>query len=262
MVKISEHELPNGTKLAILITDVDTQTRKTMDNAVLQYVGDSEYNVVGVGTFIGEMKPPAELMKTLQDRKLAEEGAITVTEQMKLEEKRQEKERQTALADSQRAVVQSEQEVKIATRKAEAAVAEAEGNKKVSIARAEAEAETRKISADAEGQALKLRSTNEADSIKLIAEANAEKITLEGEAQAEVTRKQTDAMGQGNYAAIQVAEKLAKGNLKLVPDIVLGGSGNSSAADSLMALLAVQQATGKPVSEVLKPEATKASKSA
>ncbi len=248
-------------------------SRKERQQAAQEYISKelAKYNVVGVGTFIGEMKPPAELMKTLQDRKLAEEGAVTVEQQMKLEEKRQEKERQTALADSQRAVVQSEQEVKIATRKAEAAVAEAEGNKKVSVARAEAETETRKISADSEGQALKLRSTNEADSIKLIAEANAAKITLEGEAQAEVTRKQTDAMGQANYAAIQVAEKLSKGNLKLVPDIVLGGgSGSSSAAESLLGLLAVQQATGKPVSEVVKaaeeakndPKAGKAGKSA
>jgi hypothetical protein len=76
----------------------------------------------------------------------------------------------------------------------------------------------------------------------------------EGEAQAEVTRKQTDAMGQGNYAAIQVADKLAKGNLKLVPDIMLGGgAGGTSAAESLIALLAVQQATGKSITEAVKP---------
>jgi uncharacterized membrane protein YqiK len=233
-------------------------SRKERQQAAQEYISKAlaEYNVVGVGTFIGEMKPPAELMKTLQDRKLAEEGAITVEQQMKLEEKRQEKERQTALADSQREVVQSEQAVKIAGQRAAASIAEAEGNKKVSIARAEAEAETRKIAADSEGQALKLRSTNEADSIKLIAEANAAKITLEGEAQAEVTRKQTDAMGQSNYAAIQVAEKLSKGNLKLVPDIVMGGgNGSTSVAESFLGLLASQQATGKTVPEILEDSA-------
>ncbi|MFA5404551.1 MAG: SPFH domain-containing protein [Ignavibacteria bacterium] len=231
-------------------------SRKERQQAAQEYISKelSKYNVVGVGTFIGEMKPPAELMKTLQDRKMAEEGAITVEQQMKMEEKRQAKERQTALADSQREVVQSEQAVKIASQRASASIAEAEGNKKVVTLRAEADAETRKITADAEGQALKLRSTNEADSIRLIAEANAAKITLEGEAQAEVTRKQTDAMGQGNYAAIQVADKLAKGNLKLVPDIMLGGgAGGTSAAESLIALLAVQQATGKSITEVVKP---------
>lgn len=231
-------------------------SRKERQQAAQEYISKelSKYNVVGVGTFIGEMKPPAELMKTLQDRKMAEEGAITVEQQMKMEEKRQAKERQTALADSQREVVQSEQAVKIASQRASASIAEAEGNKKVVTLRAEADAETRKITADAEGQALKLRSTNEADSIRLIAEANAAKITLEGEAQAEVTRKQTDAMGQGNYAAIQVADKLAKGNLKLVPDIMLGGgAGGTSAAESLIALLAVQQATGKSITEAVKP---------
>lgn len=236
-------------------------SRKERQQAAQEYIALAlkEYNVIGVGTFIGEMSPPAALMQTLQDRKLAEEGAITVTMQMELETKRQEKERQTALADSQRAVVQSEQEVKIATQRAEASAAEANGKKRVTIANAEAAAESRKISAQAEGEGLRLQSTNEADSIRLLADANAARITAEGAAEAEVTRLRIESIGQSQYAAIEVSKNLASGNLKLVPDIMLGGSGNSSAADSLLGLLAVQQATGKTVAEIVKKDPPSAS---
>lgn len=230
-------------------------SRKERQQSAQEYIAAAlkEYNVIGVGTYIGEMRPPEELMRTLKDRKLAEENSKTVEEQMKLETKRQDKERQTALADSQREVVASEQQVIIARKRADADIATAEGNKRIAIAKAEADAESRKIAANAEGEALKLRSTNEADSIKLIAEANATKIKVEGEAQAEVTRKQTDAIGRGNYAAIEVAKSLSTGKLKLVPDIMLGGGqGGSSAAEALMGLLAVEKATGTPVAEIAK----------
>lgn len=237
-------------------------SRKEHQQAAQAYISSelAKYNVIGVGTFIGEMKPPEALMKTLQDRKLAEEGAITLGEQMKQETKRQDKERQTALADSQREVVQSEQAVKIATQRADASAAEAEGAKRVSIANAQANAETKTISAAAEGEALQLKSTKEADSIRLLAGANAARITAEGEAEAAVIKLRTEAVGQGNYAAIEVSKNLASGKLKLVPDIMLGGNGGggSSTADALLGLLSTQMATGKSIPELTHPDTPKA----
>ena len=248
------------------VQDIDAKdffnSRKERQQAAQEYISNelSKYNVVGVGTFIGEMVPPEQLMRTLQERKLAEEGAITVEEQMKLETKRQEKERQTALADSQREVVHSEQAVKIATQTAEAAAVKAEGDKRVSIANAEASAETRKITALGEGEALKLQSTNQADSIRLLADANAARITVEGQAEADVTRLRINSIGQAQYAAIEVAKSLSSGKLKLVPDIMLGGgsNGSTSTADSFLALLTARLASGDTLAPQVAPSVKEA----
>lgn len=239
-------------------------SRKERQEVARSYVSDQlrTFNVEGVDTLIGDIQPPAELMKTLQDRKLAEEGSATITMQMELEKKRQEKERQTALADSQRELVHSEQAVKISAQNAEAAKAKAAGEASVKITQANADAETRKITADAEGQALKLRSTNEADSIKLLASANAEQIKLTGQAEAEVIQLKTDAIGKSSYAAIEVARCLANSSIKLVPEIMLGGGGNAGPADALLGLLAVsaardvqKQGKGKECAPEILPEA-------
>lgn len=239
-------------------------SRKERQSEAAQYITAKlhEYNVVGVDTFIGAVTPPKDLMKTLQDRKIAEESSVTISMQMELEKKRQEKERQTALADSQREVVASEQAVIIATRNAEAAAAQAAGQKNVLITQSEAKASQNKIVAESEGEALKLKSTNEADSIRMLADATAARIKAEGAAEASVIRQKTEAIGQGNYAAIEVARSLASGNLQLVPQFQMGGSGNSGPADAILSLLALSTATGKTIPELTEKPNANADKAA
>jgi uncharacterized membrane protein YqiK len=48
-----------------------------------------QYNVYGVDTLIGDIVPPESLMKTLTDRKLAEEQKITYETEKKAQETRQ-----------------------------------------------------------------------------------------------------------------------------------------------------------------------------
>jgi len=45
-----------------------------------------------------------------------------------------------------------------------------------------------------------------------------------GGAEAKVIEQKVHSMEAGNYAVVQVAEALAKGGIKIVPDIVAGGS--------------------------------------
>lgn len=222
-------------------------TRKERQTVAKAYVTDQlrEYNVEGVDTLIGSLTPPVELMKTLQDRKIAEENSATITMQMGMEKKRQEKERETALADSQRELVGSEQAVRIARQHADAAREKATGEAAVRVTEANAVAESAKITAQAEGEAMRLKSTNEADSIKLIADANASKITLEGEAEAKVIQQKTTAIGQQQYAQIEVARFLSTSNLKLVPNISFGGA-SSGVADSLMGMLTLKTVVDSP----------------
>ncbi|MFB2839505.1 SPFH domain-containing protein [Floridanema evergladense] len=85
------------------------------------------YDVQAVDSLIGLISPPAELMQTLTDRKIAEEQQKTYEVQRTAQSQRQELVRETALADIQKEVVTAEQGVKIAELHATAKINEAHG---------------------------------------------------------------------------------------------------------------------------------------
>jgi len=74
----------------------------------------------GVDTLIGDIIPPETLMKTLTDRKLAEEQKVTYDTQMKAQETRRTLEKETAVADMQNELVKADQGVVIAEKNADA----------------------------------------------------------------------------------------------------------------------------------------------
>jgi len=163
-----------------------------------------EYNVGAVDTLIGDIVPPDELMRTLTDRKIAEQERVTYETQRQAQSVRQELQQATALADTQARVVDAERKVTIAQFEASAAVKFAEGNAKSKTINAEADATV-------------LRTVGEAEGAKILAV---------GSAEAKVIEQKVSSMEAGNYAVVQVAEALAKGNIKIVPDIVAGGGGD------------------------------------
>jgi uncharacterized membrane protein YqiK len=85
------------------------------------------YDVQAIDTLIGDILPPATLMQTQTDRKIAEEQRKTYEVQQMAQTQRQQLVRETALADIQQDLVKSEQGVKIAELKANARVKEAAG---------------------------------------------------------------------------------------------------------------------------------------
>jgi regulator of protease activity HflC (stomatin/prohibitin superfamily) len=87
-----------------------------------------QYNVFGVDTLIGDIVPPESLMKTLTDRKPAEEQKVTYETQMKAQETRQALEKETAIAEMQAEIVKADQGVLIAERIADASVKKATGD--------------------------------------------------------------------------------------------------------------------------------------
>jgi uncharacterized membrane protein YqiK len=161
----------------------------------------TEYNVGAVDTLIGDIVPPDELMRTLTDRKIAEQERVTYETQRQAQAVRQELQQATALADTQARVVDAERKVQIAGFEANASVKFAEGSAKSKTIQAEADAAVLRMVGDAEGT----------------------KIKAVGGAEAEVIRLKVASMEAGNFAVVQVAEALAKGNVKIVPDIVAGG---------------------------------------
>jgi uncharacterized membrane protein YqiK len=184
-----------------------------------------EYNVGAVDTLIGDIVPPEELMKTLTDRKIAEQERVTYETQRQAQEVKQQLEQATALAATQAKVVDAERQVAIAQFNAEAGVKSAEGSARTKTINAEADARAKRINADADAMVL-----------RAVGEAEAAKTHAVGGAEAEVIKLKISSMESSNYAMVQVAEALAKSGVKLVPDIVAGGAnGGGTLVDVLLA---------------------------
>jgi len=183
----------------------------------------SDYNVVGVDTLIGDIVPPEALMKTLTDRKLAEQERITYEIQRNAQVERKEFESAKAGADMQPEVVKSTRQVEINTQLASSKVAIAKGEAESKTINAEADAKVKTINAKADAEVKTVNATADANATSVNGTAEAAKIKAIGLAEAEVTKQKTQAMGSEQYAIVRVAETLASNHIKLVPDILVSG---------------------------------------
>ena len=195
------------------------KTRKERQDAAKARIAEvlSEYNVHAVDTLIGDITPPESLMKTLTDRKIAEEQQVTYDTQRMAQGKRQEYEKANAIADMQKDVVRSEQSVNIAQKDAEAAVKAAEGK-----------ATALKLNAQAEAESTKMKATAEAERITVTGKAEASKIEAIGKSTAESYKLQVEAMGEDNFAKLKVTESIGINKIKVIPDVLIGGGANGS----------------------------------
>jgi uncharacterized membrane protein YqiK len=180
-------------------------------------IGDAlkEYNVVAVDTLIGDIVPPESLMKTLTDRKIAEQEQVTFKTQQLAQVARKEYEQAQAIADSQSRVVAAEREVEISQFNASSMVKKAEGDKNAKVLNAEGDARSKVVNAEADANVL-----------SVVGKAKAENTLAVGTAEAEVIQKKTDAVGQSNYALIEVGRALAEAKIPLVPQIMVAGGGS------------------------------------
>ncbi|MHC5596232.1 MAG: SPFH domain-containing protein [Nostoc sp.] len=168
------------------------------------------YDVQAVDSLIGLITPPDELMHTLTDRKIAEEKRKTYEVQQMAQTQRQQLVRETALADIQEEMVQSEQSVQIADLKAQAQIKQANG---------------------------------EAEGTKLRAMAEAEGIRATGNAKAETYQAGVEALGSHGYTAMQLMQIIGDRNVRLIPDVLVSGNGsNNGLVDGLLSLILWNQA--------------------
>ena len=213
-------------------------TRKERQASAREHINTvlDQYNVNGVDTLIGDIVPPESLMKTLTDRKIAEEQKVTYDTQRMAQETRQNLEKQTAIADIQKQIVQADQGVQIAERVADAAVKKAGGDAASVRLNASAEAERTKVLAAAEAQRIALTGNAEAEKILAIGKANAESYQL-----------QVNAMGGDNFTRTKIAEIIGKDKVKVMPDILItGGEGGSNGALSgLLGMKLMEELGGK-----------------
>jgi len=179
-----------------------------------------EYDVGAVETLIGDISPPADLMKTLTDRKIAEQEKVTFNTQMEAQGVKQKLEQATALARTQAQVVDAERKVAMAEFNAQAAVKTADGA-----------AQAKKINANADAEVTRVNG-----------QAEAGRTLAVGQAEAAVIKQKIDSMESGNYAVVQVAQALSTAGVRLVPEVLVnggaqgaGGGGGGTLVDVLLA---------------------------
>jgi uncharacterized membrane protein YqiK len=173
------------------------------------------YDIECIDTLIGDIVPPAELMKTQTDRKIAAELERTYDAQREAQIKRQALERETAVANLQGDVVRSEQMVKVAQQNALSVAESAKGEANATRARAEGQAAATRMAGDGEASAIR----------------------AVGAAKADAYRQGIEAVGAPGYTAMQMASILGENKVKLVPDIAVGGDGAGALATAMVARL-------------------------
>ena len=170
------------------------------------------YDVQAIDTLIGDINPPAQLMQTQTDRKIAEEQRKTYEVQEAAQKQRQQLVRQTSLADIQHQVVGAEQGVSIAELQANAHIKQATG--------------------DAEG--VRLRAIGESEAIRAT-----------GQAKAEAYRAGVDSLGAQGYTVMQLMQIVGERNVRIVPDVAVSGASSSPGiVDGLLGLMLRNQTNG------------------
>lgn len=173
----------------------------------------SAYDVQAIDTLLGDITPPAELMLTQTNRKIAEEERKTYEIQRLAQDQRQELVRATSLANIQQEMVKAEQGVNIADLQAKANIKQAEG----------------------EAQAIRLRALGEAEAIRNT-----------GRAKAEAYRDGMTALGTQGYVALQMMQVVGERNVRVVPDVAVNGQsgGGTGLIDGLLGLM-LREKTGQ-----------------
>lgn len=228
-------------------------SRKERQESAKSHIGNvlEQYNVFGVDTLIGDIVPPESLMKTLTDRKLAEEQKITYETQRMAQETRQALEKETAIAEIQAEIVKADQGVVIAERIADAQVKKSTGEADSLRLQSTAEADRLKMIAAAESEKIKMLADAESEKVKLLADAEAEKISKTGDAEAqkilaigkssaESYKLAVSAMGGNNFTQLKITEAIGKDRIKVIPDVLITGNGGDGSNGPISGLLGLK----------------------
>jgi uncharacterized membrane protein YqiK len=170
------------------------------------------YDVQAIDTLIGDINPPAQLMQTQTDRKIAEEQRKTYEVQEAAQKQRQQLVRETSIADIQQQVVGAEQGVNISELQANAQIKQA---------------------------------TGEAEAVRLRAHGEAEAIRATGQAKAEAYRAGVESLGSQGYTMMQLMQIVGDRHVRIVPDVAVSGAGGGTGiVDGLLGLMLRQQSNG------------------
>jgi len=206
---------------------------------------------------IADVVLPAELTRTVTDRQIAEQERITFATQKQAQEERKLLENAKAQANMQPKVVESERGVEISKNLANAEIEKSTGEARAIEIRADGSAKATKVTASASAEATRLNASADAEAIEKKGLAQARVILEQGKSNAEAYKLQVSAMGQEVFGQIQVVDKISASNLKLIPDVYVGGGsggGPGGEQSGLMSLALLQYLTGRPMVRSPLPE--------
>ncbi len=173
------------------------QNRAEEQSAADQAVRDDlkKYRVEVVSVMITNIHLPAELMKTTQQKNLAEQEQSMFDAKKKAEERRIEFERTKSQADQQSLLMKAQVGIEIADH------------------------EAKQVQKRAEGEAARIRTTAtaEAERIQRLGDAEAGVIGTKGEAQATAYRNQVAALTAQGVTTVEVMKAITAAGLKITP---------------------------------------------
>jgi uncharacterized membrane protein YqiK len=176
----------------------------------------SGYKVEVVSVMITNIHLPEALMKTTQEKNLAEQRKSMFDAQEQAEKRRIEFQKTKAQADQQDSLIRAEVGIQIARHEASQAEERARGT----------------------AAQIRIQAEAEASRDKQIGDAEAAVIQAKGEAQAEAYRRQVEALTAHGVTMVEVTKSIAGAGLKITPDVVVGGGAGDSNGGLVQLLLA------------------------
>ncbi len=175
-----------------------------------------KYRVEVVSVMITNIHLPEQLMKTTQQKNLAEQEKSMFDAKKDAEQRRIEFEKTKTEADSQVAIITAEAGIKVAQH------------------------EARQTEERARGEAARVRMIAEADAKRTqqIGDAEAGVIRSKGEAQAKAYQDQVNALTAQGVASVEIVKAIAGAGLKITPEIHVTGNAGSDGGGLVQALLA------------------------
>ncbi|MBN2683864.1 MAG: SPFH domain-containing protein [Pontiellaceae bacterium] len=182
------------------------ETRQNVQIEALQHIQRElgQYKVEAPGVYIQDVVLPAELVKVLTEREIANQEIATFKMQEESQRERINMEKAKGTANMQNELAQSQVSIAIKSNNAQARKAEADG---------------------------------EADYIQKTGAAHGARERAIGMARADSFKAQVAALGKEQTALVNVANALADSQNKFVPEVVVVGGGGGGSFDGLAAVL-------------------------
>lgn len=176
----------------------------------------NKYKVEVVSVMITNIHLPEQLMKTTQQKNLAEQEKSMFDAKKDAEQRRIEFEKTKAEADAQLSIITAETGIKVAQH------------------------EARQMEERARGESAKIRMNAEAEAtrVKQIGDAEASIVLAKGEAVAKAYREQVAALTPQGVTAVEVTKSIAQAGLKITPDIMVHGNQTDGSGGLVNVLLA------------------------
>jgi len=235
------------------------ETRHEVQAAAYQRVTEylSQYQVETKGVYIQDVGFPADIVEVLTTREIANQEKATFEEQQRAQLARIELEKTKGTADQQANLAASQVGITIKQNEADARKAQASGEAGATVVLGEAEASKQRAIAVAQADAIRAQGTAKADAMRAQGEAQANTDRVTGMAKADAAQAlglaqaagyeaQRVALGEAATAAVNIVDAIGRGDVKIMPEILVSGGSGGPFEALAAALTKMVQNGGSP----------------